>query len=110
MTEGFHPMGLPAGYRTEKVQSDQPIKKPTRADKRKNRHLRDRIALYGPGGALLSTHHNLNGAVTKAERHAAEARVKVRPCITCSRTFRSTGPGHRMCAECRQNVREDCHV
>lgn len=31
-------------------------------------------------------------------------RSKVRPCITCGRSFESSGPGHRMCVDCRDRI------
>lgn len=49
-------------------------------------------------------------------KQAAEARkvrrtIIKRPCMTCKRPIRSTGPGHRRCDNCRANIHEtpfDC--
>lgn len=55
--------------------------------------LRDGVEIYGP-----ASH---NQAQEKLEKLKRDARKKIRPCLTCSQPFLSTGPGHRMCTACR---------
>lgn len=46
----------------------------------------------------FSCEYTAHGAATRLEM---QSRTKVRPCISCGETFKSTGPGHRMCRFCR---------
>lgn len=41
------------------------------------------------------------------ERDGTAVHVRERPCITCSRPFRSTGNHHRMCPRCRSEASEE---
>ena len=40
--------------------------------------------------------------VTDPEAHRRELGKKGRKCLSCSRTFQSTGPGNRTCGSCKE--------
>lgn len=42
-----------------------------------------------------------------AAKIARRLQAKTRDCITCDKPFKSTGPGHRMCDDCRLNADDD---
>lgn len=45
-------------------------------------------------------------ALRAAERLAAKAKEKVRPCITCGKPMVSTSFSHRRCAACKRKERK----
>lgn len=54
-----------------------------------------------PTGEEAGSHNTKELAADAAELHWKRGQVRERPCMTCFKKFRSTGPGHRMCATCR---------
>lgn len=55
------------------------------------------------GGRVLG--HARGQAATvllAAERRAATATLRPRPCLCCGARINSTGPGHRLCRTCRE--------
>jgi Zn finger protein HypA/HybF involved in hydrogenase expression len=56
--------------------------------------LRDGVVAFGPT--------TLAQAEVRRDALIREARMKLRPCITCRTEFRSEGPHHRMCQRCRK--------
>ena len=62
-------------------------------------------AVDGSGEALSGmrfTHHDVEDVL---DRMRAKARVRARPCMTCTDTFQSEGPHNRMCPGCRSRKR-----
>jgi hypothetical protein len=39
--------------------------------------------------------------ITDPEAHRIQAMRQPRKCLSCSKTFNSTGPGHRICSPCK---------
>ena len=39
--------------------------------------------------------------VTDPDAHRAQAARKQRKCLSCSKSFKSTGPGNRICVRCK---------
>ena len=45
---------------------------------------------------------NVHMAILLEREKQGSAAARNRPCISCHRTFHSSGPGNRMCTRCRQ--------
>lgn len=45
----------------------------------------------------------LNGHLfDQLDRIQRNRRITTRPCLCCDQPFKSTGPGHRLCAPCKR--------
>lgn len=46
--------------------------------------------------------------ITDPEAHRAQAAQKHRRCLSCSKDFKSTGPGNRVCGRCKSTETFTC--
>lgn len=90
MSLEYHDDEIPPGYRIERVPAGR----------------RGGLRVRFPDGSCTGAVSSASIAIRKIDKHFAEQRHKTRPCLTCGGEFTSTGPGHRMCDDCRYHKRE----